>query len=123
MGKTSIACAAGIQLAEAGRRVLLVGTDPASNVGQVFGVNIGNRITDMHQGGQLSPREGWLPQGLRGAGVAQLVFEPFDRKNALFLNEPTETGKEKVIGLPRCHQRIYFRARFAKQGRPDVSMG
>ena len=25
--------------------------------------------------------------------------------------------------LPQCHQRIYFRARFARQGRPDVSMG
>ena len=38
VGKTSIACATAIQLAEAGRRVLLVSTDPASNVGQVFGV-------------------------------------------------------------------------------------
>ena len=44
VGKTSIACATSIQLAEAGHRVLLVSTDPASNVGQVFGVEIGNRI-------------------------------------------------------------------------------
>ena len=45
VGKTSIACATAIQLAEAGRRVLLVSTDPASNVGQVFGVDIGDKIT------------------------------------------------------------------------------
>jgi arsenite-transporting ATPase len=45
VGKTSIACAAAIELAEAGRQVLLVSTDPASNVGQVFGIAIGNRIT------------------------------------------------------------------------------
>jgi arsenite-transporting ATPase len=45
VGKTSIACATAIQLAEAGQRVLLVSTDPASNVGQVFGVSIGNQIT------------------------------------------------------------------------------
>ena len=45
VGKTSIACATAIQLAEAGRRVLLVSTDPASNVGQVFGVSIGDKIT------------------------------------------------------------------------------
>ena len=45
VGKTSIACATAIQLAEAGRRVLLVSTDPASNVGQVFGVGIGDKIT------------------------------------------------------------------------------
>ncbi len=45
VGKTSIACATAVLLAEAGQRVLLVSTDPASNVGQVFGVHIGNRIT------------------------------------------------------------------------------
>ncbi len=43
VGKTSIACATAVQLADAGQRVLLVSTDPASNVGQVFGVTIGNR--------------------------------------------------------------------------------
>jgi len=45
VGKTSIACATAVQLAATGRRVLLVSTDPASNVGQVFGINIGNQIT------------------------------------------------------------------------------
>lgn len=45
VGKTSIACAAAIQLAGHGQRVLLVSTDPASNVGQVFGLPIGNTIT------------------------------------------------------------------------------
>ncbi|MDR1968875.1 MAG: arsenical pump-driving ATPase [Burkholderiaceae bacterium] len=45
VGKTSIACATAVQLADLGKRVLLVSTDPASNVGQVFGESIGNRIT------------------------------------------------------------------------------
>jgi arsenite-transporting ATPase len=45
VGKTSIACATAVQLAEAGNRVLLVSTDPAANVGQVFGITIGNNIT------------------------------------------------------------------------------
>ena len=45
VGKTSLSCATAIHLAEHGKRVLLVSTDPASNVGQVFGVDIGNRIT------------------------------------------------------------------------------
>jgi len=44
VGKTSLACATALRLAEAGRRVLLVSTDPASNVGQVFGQTIGNTI-------------------------------------------------------------------------------
>ena len=45
VGKTSVACATALALAGAGQRVLLVSTDPASNVGQVFGVTIGNTIT------------------------------------------------------------------------------
>ncbi|PZP36739.1 MAG: arsenical pump-driving ATPase [Roseateles depolymerans] len=45
VGKTSLACAAAVHLADAGKRVLLVSTDPASNVGQVFSIRIGNRIT------------------------------------------------------------------------------
>lgn len=44
VGKTSLACATAVHLAEQGRRVLLASTDPASNVGQVFGVRIGGRI-------------------------------------------------------------------------------
>jgi len=45
VGKTSLACATSVRLADQGKRVLLVSTDPASNVGQVLGVEIGNRIT------------------------------------------------------------------------------
>ncbi|MDP3891073.1 arsenical pump-driving ATPase [Nocardioides sp.] len=45
VGKTSVACATAVALAEQGRRVLLVSTDPASNVAQVLGVTIGNTIT------------------------------------------------------------------------------
>lgn len=44
VGKTSISCATAIKLAEEGKKVLLVSTDPASNVGQVFSQNIGNSI-------------------------------------------------------------------------------
>src|SRR5688572_10252632 len=44
VGKTSIACATAVHLADAGARVLLVSTDPASNVGQVFGLPVGNRV-------------------------------------------------------------------------------
>lgn len=57
VGKTSIACASAIELAALGKRVLLVSTDPASNVGQVFGVNIGNHITDIAAVPNLSALE------------------------------------------------------------------
>jgi arsenite/tail-anchored protein-transporting ATPase len=45
VGKTSIACATAIRLARAGKQVLLVSTDPASNLGQVFGLQIGASVT------------------------------------------------------------------------------
>jgi arsenite-transporting ATPase len=47
VGKTSIACATALALTASGRRVLLVSTDPASNVGQVFGVTIGTTVTEV----------------------------------------------------------------------------
>ena len=57
VGKTSLACATAVQLADAGKRALLVSTDPASNVGQVFGVAIGNKITEFKSVPRLSGLE------------------------------------------------------------------
>ena len=47
VGKTSLACATAVWLADQGKRTLLVSTDPASNVGQVLSQTIGHRITDI----------------------------------------------------------------------------
>ena len=38
VGKTSLACATAVALADRGQRVLLVSTDPASNLDEVLGV-------------------------------------------------------------------------------------
>ncbi|BAE50637.1 arsenical pump-driving ATPase [Paramagnetospirillum magneticum] len=40
VGKTSLSCATGLALAEAGRRVLIVSTDPASNLDEVLGATL-----------------------------------------------------------------------------------
>lgn len=72
VGKTSIACATAIQLADAGRRVLLVSTDPASNVGQVFGITIGNHITAVAAVANLSALE-IDPQGAAQAYRDRIV--------------------------------------------------
>jgi len=45
VGKTSLACSTALSLADNGKKILLVSTDPASNVGQVFETEIGNHIT------------------------------------------------------------------------------
>ncbi|MEK7750565.1 MAG: TRC40/GET3/ArsA family transport-energizing ATPase [Acidobacteriota bacterium] len=40
VGKTSLACATALVLAESGKRILLVSTDPASNLDEVLGVEL-----------------------------------------------------------------------------------
>lgn len=47
VGKTSVACATAVGLADAGKRVLLVSTDPASNLDEVLGARLGTRPTQV----------------------------------------------------------------------------
>lgn len=49
VGKTTVACAAAVQLADAGQRVLLVSTDPASNLDEVLGAHLRNSPTRIAQ--------------------------------------------------------------------------
>lgn len=43
VGKTSLACSSAVALADQGKRVLLVSTDPASNLDEVLGVQLSNQ--------------------------------------------------------------------------------
>jgi arsenite-transporting ATPase len=45
VGKTSVACATAVALADQGRKVLLVSTDPASNLDEVLGIALGAKPT------------------------------------------------------------------------------
>lgn len=45
VGKTALACATAIRLADSGKRILLVSTDPASNLDEMLGVRLGHRPT------------------------------------------------------------------------------
>lgn len=47
VGKTSTACATSIALAEQGKQVLIVSTDPASNLQDVFGIELTNDISEI----------------------------------------------------------------------------
>lgn len=50
VGKTTIACATAIHYAEQGKKTLLVTTDPASNLADVFEQEIGHKITPINVG-------------------------------------------------------------------------
>lgn len=45
VGKTSLSCATGLALTEAGKKVLIVSTDPASNLDEVLGVGLSQSPT------------------------------------------------------------------------------
>ena len=49
VGKTSTACATAVNLADQGKSVLLVSTDPASNLQDVFGRTIENTLVSIDE--------------------------------------------------------------------------
>ncbi len=49
VGKTSSACATAVFLADHGKKVLLVSTDPASNLQDVFGISLTNKGTEIKE--------------------------------------------------------------------------
>ena len=77
VGKTSLSCAAGLALAEAGKRVLIVSTDPASNLDEVLGAQLvlhadgdsrrARALRPEHRPGSRRPRL----QGARGRPVSR----------------------------------------------------
>lgn len=122
VGKTSIACATAIKLADAGRQVLLVSTDPASNVGQVFGIAIGNRITaisavpglaaleiDPQAAAQayrdriVGPVRGLLPESVvKGieeqlSGACTTEIAAFDEFTALLTDSALTSGYDHIV--------------------------
>lgn len=122
VGKTSLACATAVQLADSGKRVLLVSTDPASNVGQVFGMTIGNKITPFDSVPRLSgleidpqaaaqlyrdkivgPVRGVLPESVvKGieeqlSGACTTEIAAFDEFTALLTDEVIQRDFDHVI--------------------------
>ena len=122
VGKTSISCATAIRLAESGKNVLLVSTDPASNVGQVFGIRIGNHITgvpavknldaleiDPQAAAQgyrdriVNPVRGLLPDDVvRGieeqlSGACTTEIAAFDEFTTLLIDSPVTENYDHII--------------------------
>lgn len=73
VGKTSISCAVAVRLADTGKKVLLVSTDPASNLDEVLGLRLGA-----------------APTAIPGVpGLSALNVDPV---------EAAATYREKVVG-------------------------
>jgi Oxyanion-translocating ATPase len=57
VGKTSMACAHAVRYADEGKRTLIVTTDPASNLADVFEQEIGHHVTPILNVPNLSAME------------------------------------------------------------------
>ncbi|AMV35072.1 Arsenical pump-driving ATPase [Pirellula sp. SH-Sr6A] len=117
VGKTSVACSVAVKLADAGKRVLLVSTDPASNLDEVLGVELGNHPTPIpsvatlfamnldpekaaaeYRERMVGPYRGLLPAAAiksmeeQFSGSCTLEIAAFDEFSRL-LGDPTATAK------------------------------
>jgi len=116
VGKTSMACATAIGLADTGKRVLLVSTDPASNLDEVLGQPIHNNPTPIaavsglyalnidpeaaaqaYQDRMVGPYRGKMPEALlrnmeeQLSGACTMEIAAFD-EFARLLGEPAATA-------------------------------
>jgi arsenite-transporting ATPase len=117
VGKTSLACATAVKLADAGKKVLLVSTDPASNLDEVLGVTLGNHPTAIpaistlfamnldpeksaaeYRERMVGPYRGLLPEAAvksmeeQLSGSCTLEIAAFDEFSRL-LGDPTATAE------------------------------
>ena len=122
VGKTSLSCATAVALADSGKKVLLVSTDPASNIDEVFGVHIGTKPAPIEEVPNLSalnvdpeaaaeeyrervigPYRGVLPDAAvqaieeQFAGACTVEIAAFDEFAKLLANEDVTEGFDHVV--------------------------
>jgi arsenite-transporting ATPase len=122
VGKTSLSCATAVALADSGKKVLLVSTDPASNIDEVFGVHIGTKPAAIAEVPNLSalnvdpeaaaeeyrervigPYRGVLPDAAiksieeQFAGACTVEIAAFDEFAKLLANEDVTQGYDHVV--------------------------
>ncbi len=122
VGKTSLSCAAAVALADTGKKVLLVSTDPASNIDEVLGARVDNKLTPIAEVPNLSalnvdpekaaeqyrervigPYRGVLPDAAvqaieeQFAGACTVEIAAFDEFAKLLANEDVTECFEHVV--------------------------
>lgn len=122
VGKTSLSCATALKLAEAGKRVLLVSTDPASNLDEVLEILLTNTPTPIpgvpglhamninpvaaaaaYRERVIGPMRGLLPEAaLRSmeeqlSGSCTVEIAAFDEFSGLIGNPDAAKGYDHVV--------------------------
>jgi arsenite/tail-anchored protein-transporting ATPase len=129
VGKTSTACATALGLAQTGRSVLLVSTDPASNLAEVLGQHVGTSPTPVdHVPGlcalnldpeaaaaayrerAIGPYRGVLPDSAVArveeqlSGACTVEIAPFDEFTALLTDTAATAVFDHIVFEHREHR-------------------
>ena len=99
VGKTSLACATAVALADRGKRVLLVSTDPASNLDEVLETRLGLQPTPVTGVSNLSALNS-DPEAAARAGVqpyAWVINQSFAGDGFRDPDAADDTGLRAVI--------------------------
>jgi len=122
VGKTSLSCATAVALADAGKAVLLVSTDPASNIHEVFGQDVGTEPTpvagvdglkamnvdpeaaaEAYRERVIGPYRGVLPESAiqsieeQFAGACTVEIAAFDEFAKLLANDDVTSAFDHVV--------------------------
>lgn len=122
VGKTSLACATAVALAERGRKILLVSTDPASNLDEVLETSLSSTPTPIHGVANLAalnidpeaaarayrarvidPFRGILPEAAitsmeeQLSGACTVEIAAFDEFTKLLGDESATSGIDHII--------------------------
>lgn len=122
VGKTSIACATAVNLADSGKKVLLISTDPASNLQDVFNMDLNNKGTQIkevpnltvvnldpeqaaaeYRESVISPFRGKLPESVIAnmeeqlSGSCTVEIAAFNEFSNFITDEDKRTGFDNII--------------------------
>lgn len=122
VGKTSIACATAVNLADSGKKVLLISTDPASNLQDVFNMDLDNKGTQIkevpnltvvnldpeqaaaeYRESVITPFRGKLPESVIAnmeeqlSGSCTVEIAAFNEFSNFITDESKRTGFDNII--------------------------
>ncbi|AOM83909.1 arsenical pump-driving ATPase [Salisediminibacterium beveridgei] len=122
VGKTSAACATAMSLADQGKKVLIVSTDPASNLQDVFGTTLANEPAPVpgvdnlfaanldpeeaaatYRKKMIDPYKGTLPQAALDSmeeqlsGACTVEIAAFDEFSSLLANEEATADFDHIL--------------------------
>jgi len=94
VGKTSMACATAVHHADRGRKTLIVTTDPASNLADVFEQPIGHKVTPIEGVPNL-----WAMEIDPDQATAEYKGRALAPIRALFSPQVVQVMEERLSGL------------------------